>query len=49
MLCVPELLSSDHEMDCLREETVLVPGRSGAIITYSILNYALNQQLSTET
>ncbi len=26
--CVP--LSSDHEMDCLREETVSVPGRSGA-------------------
>ncbi len=24
------LLSSFHEMDCLREETVSVPGRSGA-------------------
>ncbi len=30
MLCVPRLLSSVHEMDCLREETVPVPGRSGA-------------------
>ncbi len=30
MVCVPQLLSSVHEMDCLREETVSVPGRSGA-------------------
>ncbi len=29
MLCVPRLMSSDHEMDCLREETVPVSGRSG--------------------
>ncbi len=30
VLCVPRLLSSVHEMDCLREETVSVSGRSGA-------------------
>ncbi len=30
VLCVPHLLSSVHEMDCLREETVSVPSRSGA-------------------
>ncbi len=30
MLCVPRLMSSVHEMDCLREETVSVSGRSGA-------------------
>ncbi len=30
MLCVLRLLSSVHEMDCLREETVPVSGRSGA-------------------
>ncbi len=30
MLCVPCLLSSVHEMDCPREETVPVSGRSGA-------------------
>ncbi len=30
MLCVPRLLSSVHEMDCLGEETVPVSGRSGA-------------------
>ncbi len=30
MLCVLHLLSSVHEMDCLREETVPVSGRSGA-------------------
>ncbi len=30
MLNVPRLLSSVHEMDCLREETVSVSGRSGA-------------------
>ncbi len=29
-MCVPQLLSSVHEMDCLREETVPVPGCSGA-------------------
>ncbi len=29
-MCVPQLLSGVHEMDCLREETVPVPGRSGA-------------------
>ncbi len=28
-LCVPRLLSSVHEMDCLGEETVPVSGRSG--------------------
>ncbi len=30
MLCVPCLISSVHEMDCLREETVSVSGCSGA-------------------
>ncbi len=30
MLCVPRLMSSVHEMYCLREETVSVSGRSGA-------------------
>ncbi len=30
VLCVPHLISSVHEMDCLREETVSVSGRSGA-------------------
>ncbi len=30
MLCVPRLLSSVHELDCLREETVPVSGHSGA-------------------
>ncbi len=30
VLCVPHLLSSVHEMDCLREETVPVSGCSGA-------------------
>ncbi len=30
MLCVPRLLSSVHDMDCLGEETVPVSGRSGA-------------------
>ncbi len=30
VLCVPRLMSSVHEMDCLREETVPVSGRSGA-------------------
>ncbi len=30
VLCVPCLMSSVHEMDCLREETVPVPDRSGA-------------------
>ncbi len=30
MLCVPHLLSSVHEMDCLREDTVSLSGRSGA-------------------
>ncbi len=30
VLCVPCLMSSFHEMDCLREETVPVSGRSGA-------------------
>ncbi len=30
VLCVPSLLSSIHEMDCLREETVSVSGLSGA-------------------
>ncbi len=30
VLCVPCLLSSVHEMDCLKEETVSVPARSGA-------------------
>ncbi len=30
VLCVPRLMSSVHEMDCLREETVSVSGRSGA-------------------
>ncbi len=29
-IIVPRLLSSVHEMDCLREETVPVSGRSGA-------------------
>ncbi len=29
-MCVPCLMSSVHEMDCLREETVPVSGRSGA-------------------
>ncbi len=29
-MCVPQLLSSVHEMDCLREKNVSVPGRSGA-------------------
>ncbi len=29
-MCVPQLLSSVHEMDCLREETVPVPGHSDA-------------------
>ncbi len=29
VLCVSMLLSSLHEMDCLREETVPVSGRSG--------------------
>ncbi len=28
-VCVPQLLSSVHEIDCLWEETVPVPGRSG--------------------
>ncbi len=31
VLCVPSLLSSVHEMDCLREETVPVPGGSGVL------------------
>ncbi len=30
MLCVPGLMSSVHEMDSLRGETVPVSGRSGA-------------------
>ncbi len=30
VLCVPCLLSSVHEMDCLSEKTVPVPGRFGA-------------------
>ncbi len=30
VLCVPCLMSSVHEQDCLREETVSVSGRSGA-------------------
>ncbi len=30
MLCVPRLVSSVHEMDCLGKETVSVSGRSGA-------------------
>ncbi len=30
MLCVPRLMSSVHEMDCLGKETVPVSGRSGA-------------------
>ncbi len=30
MLRVPRLMSSVHEMDCLREESVPVSGRSGA-------------------
>ncbi len=30
VLCVPQLLSGVHKMDCLREETVPVPGLSGA-------------------
>ncbi len=30
VLCVPRLMSRVHEMDCLREETVPVSGRSGA-------------------
>ncbi len=30
VLCVPRLMSSVHEMDCLREEIVPVSGRSGA-------------------
>ncbi len=30
VLCVPCLMSSVHEMDCLGEETVSVSGRSGA-------------------
>ncbi len=30
MLCVLHLMSSVHEIDCLREETVSVSGRSGA-------------------
>ncbi len=30
MLCVPRLLSSIHTLNCLREEIVSVPGRSGA-------------------
>ncbi len=32
VLCVPRLMSSVHEMDCLGKETVPVPvsGRSGA-------------------
>ncbi len=29
MLCVPRLISSVHEMDCLREETVPLSGHSG--------------------
>ncbi len=29
-MCVTRLMSSVHEMDCLREETVPVSGRSGA-------------------
>ncbi len=29
-MCVPKLLSSVHEMDCLRKEPVSVSGRSGA-------------------
>ncbi len=29
MLCVPHLISSVHEMDCLGEETVPVSGRFG--------------------
>ncbi len=30
VLCVPRLMSSVHEMDCLGKETVPVSGRSGA-------------------
>ncbi len=30
VLCVPFLMSSVHEMDCLGEETVSVSGHSGA-------------------
>ncbi len=30
VLCVPRLMSSVHEMDCLREETFSVSGCSGA-------------------
>ncbi len=30
VLCVPCLMSSVHEMDCLEKETVSVSGRSGA-------------------
>ncbi len=30
VLCVPQLLSGVHKMYCLREETLPVPGRSGA-------------------
>ncbi len=30
VLCVPRLMSSVHEMDCLGKETVSVSGRSGA-------------------
>ncbi len=30
VLCVPCLMSSVHEMDCLGKETVSVSGRSGA-------------------
>ncbi len=46
MLCVPRLLSSDHEMDCLREETVPVPGRSGAQCSGSIDQTATVQRVS---
>ncbi len=30
MLCVPRLMSSVYEMDCLGKDTVPVSGRSGA-------------------
>ncbi len=30
VLCVSRLLSSVHEMDCMRQEAVSLSGRSGA-------------------
>ncbi len=56
-MCVPQLLSGVHELDCLREETVPVPGCSGAqsssvdktvnniICYYCIINKSLSVPL----